>query len=109
MELEREKLDICQFPPFDNGTQIDFAIFEANTLHPPHVHEEGSAILYVIDGEGKIILGDKETDYLPGNIFNVPKGTRHGFSAKKETVLLSIQDKPILFKDKLDLMYDDSS
>jgi quercetin dioxygenase-like cupin family protein len=103
--LEHESLDIFQFPIFADGQQIDFAFLEKNTSHPPHIHEEGSANLYVITGEGSIILGKEKCDYKPANYFFVPKGTAHGFEVREDTILLSIQDKPILHDGKLDFKY----
>lgn len=106
LDLEKEKLDVFQFPIFKDGTQIDFALLEAGTSHPPHIHEDGSSHLYVIIGTGKLILGNQQMNYVSGQVFDVPKGTRHGFDVIEDTVLLSIQDKPILNEGKLDFRYD---
>jgi len=108
-ELEKERLDVFQFPIFQTGEQIDFALLEAGTNHPPHVHEEGSARLYIICGKGKIILENKTTSYEEGQVYSVPKGTTHGFEVEESTVLLSVQDKPILHDGKLDFRYDERS
>ncbi|MBU3669077.1 MAG: cupin domain-containing protein [Candidatus Taylorbacteria bacterium] len=105
MALEKEHLDVYQFPITKDGAQIDFAKMDSNTHHPQHIHDAGSAKLYVISGKGMIHLNDKSVNYASGDTFDVPKGTAHGFSVEEETLLLSIQDHPILQGDKLDFRY----
>jgi quercetin dioxygenase-like cupin family protein len=105
MDLKEESLDVFQFPIFQDGQQVDFALLEKNTSHPPHIHDEGSAHLYVITGSGSIILNKEKMKYEEGQTFVVPKGTAHGFEVTEDTVLLSIQDKPILHDGKLDFRY----
>ena len=106
MKLNKEVVDVFQFEVFEDGEQIDFVVFDRNTIHPPHVHQKVSSKLYVIEGNGKITLGSEDCEYKRGDIFIVPKGTRHGFKVIETTVLLSIQDGPILYGDKLDFKYD---
>lgn len=75
--------------------------------YEPHKHQKVDARLYVLEGSGKIILNGKPHKYKRGSIFNVPRGTSHGFEISLPTIFLSIQNKAILNKKtgKMDLEY----
>lgn len=105
VKMDKENLDIYQFPITKAEEQIDFALMKTGTKHPQHIHEKSSANLYIITGSGKIYINDNAKEYNAGDKFKIPKGTAHGFDVIKETLLLSIQDYPILSKDKLDFRY----
>jgi len=106
LDLGKEALDVFQFPIFQDGQQVDFAVLEKGTSHSPHIHEECSSSLYVITGNGVVMLGGKKLSYEAGQTFMVPKGMSHGFEVQEDTVLLSIQDKAILNNDVLDFKYE---
>ena len=109
VRLPREITKIIQLPTFVSGEQIDFVHLDAGALHPPHVHVESSARLYVISGEGQIILGSETLDYSSGKVFQVPKGTPHGFRVGTETIILSVQDRPIKTDAGIDFQYEEEN
>jgi quercetin dioxygenase-like cupin family protein len=105
MHLDAETLEVFQFPIFDNKEQVDFVFLDADTKHPQHIHDDGNAKLYIISGKGIIYLGNGTKQYSAGQTFVVPKQTAHGFDVEEDTVILSIQDSPILQGEKLDFRY----
>jgi mannose-6-phosphate isomerase-like protein (cupin superfamily) len=42
-----------------------------------HLHPLTNEIQYVVEGSGKIWLGDKQIDFKPGDMIIIPKGTPH--------------------------------
>ena len=100
-----ETIDLYRIPSTQGCVEI---IKLTQKFYRPHIHNKASAELHVLEGVGTIILNGKERNYKPGDIFEVRKGTSHGFKIKKETILLSIQDKAILNKEtgKIDLRYE---
>lgn len=42
-----------------------------------HLHPLTNEIQYVVEGSGKIWLGDKQVDFKPGDMIIIPKGTQH--------------------------------
>ena len=63
------------------------------------MHHKSDAKIYIVIGDGKIILNGVSTDYRPGNNYNVPRGTSHGFRPDTRTLFLSVQNPQI--KDPL--------
>lgn len=43
------------------------------------VHEESDQVLYLVAGNGKVVLNDEESDYSKGDIVLVRAGTKHNF------------------------------
>jgi mannose-6-phosphate isomerase-like protein (cupin superfamily) len=52
---------------------------------PPHVHEHGDEVFYVLDGEMAMQLGDEVVVATKGQMARVPAGTTHAFAVKSET------------------------
>jgi quercetin dioxygenase-like cupin family protein len=60
---------------------------------PPHYHDHGDELFYVLEGTFEFILEDPDTWHHagPGNIVNVPAGTLHTSRATSQTArLLSV-------------------
>jgi quercetin dioxygenase-like cupin family protein len=53
-----------------------------------HVHESQMELHEVIEGEGKFVLGGKETMYYPGRMAIIPQGTKHKVIAGKSGMVL---------------------
>ena|SRR5579871_2853039 len=43
-----------------------------------HYHANANELQYIIEGHGKMWLGDKQVDVGPGDLIIIPKGTAHG-------------------------------
>jgi len=52
-------------------------ISEPGSGIPKHMHTENEEALFVIEGTGKLICGDQETDLIPGTAFFSPLGVEH--------------------------------
>lgn len=46
---------------------------------PPHVHSREDEVLYVIEGEYDIVLGDEQFRAGVGSVLSFTRGTPHGF------------------------------
>ncbi len=76
---------------------VEFLHLESGAKLPLHKHEHSSAMIYVLEGCGKAIVGvDKPTppvSYKKGDSFFIPATHWHEFFATSTTVLLAVQDK----------------
>jgi quercetin dioxygenase-like cupin family protein len=52
---------------------------------PPHVHDHGDEVFYILDGEMVMQLGDQVLVATKGQMVRVPAGTTHAFAVKSET------------------------
>lgn len=74
---------------------VELVKLEPNSYYKPHYHKRSSAIIYMIFGEGHVILGENDMPYFPGMRLDIPQETPHGFKTDCETFFLSIQTPPI--------------
>ncbi|MCO6487443.1 MAG: cupin domain-containing protein [Phaeodactylibacter sp.] len=74
---------------------VEFVRLEAGN-YQPHIHDTVDAHLTILAGSGQILLNGIPCPFRAGSTFEVPRGTSHGFIIETKTVLLSVQDKPIL-------------
>jgi quercetin dioxygenase-like cupin family protein len=58
-----------------------------------HYHAEHTEVVYVLEGEGELTLGDTKKIIRPGDYIFIPKGTRHSVLVKSESPMkvLSVQ------------------
>lgn len=94
LRYDNETLDFYELGLFKNSSYDLVHLKEI--YYVPHIHKKSSAKFYIIFGSGIIIIKGKEIKYKAGNIFNIPKGTPHGFKVKEETLFLSVQTPPIM-------------
>jgi quercetin dioxygenase-like cupin family protein len=52
---------------------------------PPHVHDQGEEVFYILDGELALQLGDQVVVGTSGQLVRIPAGTPHAFAVKTET------------------------
>ncbi len=52
---------------------------------PPHVHDHGDEVFYVLDGEMAMQLGDQVVIGSKGQLVRIPAGTTHAFVVTSET------------------------
>lgn len=86
---------------------VELVILEPHTTYRPHYHKKSVAIIYIIQGDGVFLCGDRVEPYHKGQRFSIPETVKHGFQTNTETLFLSIQTPPILDRDtgQLDLYY----
>jgi uncharacterized cupin superfamily protein len=51
---------------------------------PPHVHDHGDELFYILDGELTLQLGDQVVSGRPGQLVRIPAGTPHCFAVRSE-------------------------
>ena len=84
---EGEKLNIAGSPIFHKVKSKDtngvFSVVEIVT--PPgkgvalHVHEREDELVYLLEGEIEVMLGDQKMKAIPGVLALLPRGIPHGF------------------------------
>jgi hypothetical protein len=52
---------------------------------PPHVHDHGDEVFYILDGEMAMQLGDQVIVATKGHMVRIPAGTTHAFAVKSKT------------------------
>jgi quercetin dioxygenase-like cupin family protein len=105
VRLERESFELFRLPRFATGEEIDVVLFKRRTDHPAHIHHHSDAVLYFLKGAGTFYFGKGKKNYKSGSVMHVPKGTPHGLYARTDTVMLSIQNRPILRNGSFDFTY----
>lgn len=60
------------------------------------VHNENDQVLYVVDGEGKVVIEGADEPFVVGDMILVKKGTRHNFvnSGDRELKIITIYSPP---------------
>ncbi|HRD68513.1 MAG TPA: cupin domain-containing protein [Legionella sp.] len=74
---------------------VELVELQENTVYHPHFHEHSSAVIYMVIGEGTLILDQNQMPYQPGMRLDIPAKSAHGFITKTKTLFLSIQSPPI--------------
>jgi len=69
---------------------------DPNAVLEDHAHDGQWEIHEVIEGEGRFMLGSKETPYRPGRIAVIPKGVRHKVIAGGDGLFLLAKFFPAL-------------
>lgn len=63
------------FPP-----SLDIAAMRGvGGFNKPHAHTNEEQIYYILQGEGRMVVGDKEIPSKAGDVGYFPKGVNHGF------------------------------
>lgn len=93
-----DNLEVLGLGIFDTGEQVDVALLTPG-LYPKHHHEESTAKIYILKGEGDVMIGDETFTYKKGSTYTFPQDEDHGFVVRELTSFLSIQDKPIMDKE----------
>jgi quercetin dioxygenase-like cupin family protein len=52
---------------------------------PPHVHDQGEEVFYILDGELALQLGDQVINGTRGQLVRIPAGTPHAFAVTTDT------------------------
>ena len=52
---------------------------------PPHVHDQGEEVFYILDGEMALQLGDQVVIGTSGQLVRIPAGTPHAFAVRTQT------------------------
>jgi quercetin dioxygenase-like cupin family protein len=78
---------------------IRLLCFEPNQNVPLHKHPEGDEYFFVIQGKGKIKIGNEETDAGSGTIIRAPANALHQWkNGTGKLVLLSVLISPSCYE-----------
>ena len=58
-------------------TYVSFAKLQPSLSYQPHHHEDHEEVYYIINGTGKIKMGDEETRFRDGDIIYIPENITH--------------------------------
>ncbi|MEC7223904.1 MAG: cupin domain-containing protein, partial [Verrucomicrobiota bacterium] len=58
----------------------------------PHYHKKTTELYYVLEGQGTVILDDKEEQVQKGTIIQIPPGVIHGAVGKMKVLVVGIPD-----------------
>lgn len=75
---------------------IELVMIEARSNSRRHYHERSDAVIYIVSGRGRLLLGTDVIEYAPQLKFAIPSRVMHGFSTDEDTVFLSIQTPHII-------------
>jgi len=81
---------------FEDGTEIDCVAFAVLGIYdsPVHFHRETPEVYTVIQGSGWLVLNDEVIEMKAGQSQEIPVNTEHGFFAKGEPAIITIQFLP---------------
>lgn len=83
------------------GQGVSAHLTQVRTRVRPHVHKDHGETVYVIEGSGIMILGDRVYPLKPGSLLMIPRGIVHSYEAKQPTAVLSIFDPPFDPADRI--------
>lgn len=55
-----------------------------------HYHKETTEVYYILKGEGRMELDEKEIDLRPGQCIYIPPGMRHKVTGNIETLIVGV-------------------
>lgn len=102
------RLGIFTVPDADDEI-LELVELQPDTNYRKHFHRKSSAVIYIVSGKGRLLIGKHSLEYHPGVRVSIPAEVPHGFQTKTRTLFLSIQSPPILDPENgsLDLQYGD--
>jgi len=81
------KLRVQIFHDVRGGASVGaFSLLDADAdlSVPEHVHETSVEALYILSGDGTMILGEERSPVEPGRVIYIPANTNHGYEAGTE-------------------------
>jgi mannose-6-phosphate isomerase-like protein (cupin superfamily) len=58
-------------------TYVSFAKLQPSLSYEPHRHDDHEEVYYIINGTGKIKIGNEEARLRDGDIIYIPENTTH--------------------------------
>ena len=96
------------FSSNDSAECVELVELTAQSHYRLHKHKTSAATIYIIHGEGDLLLAGDTIRYQPAMKILIPENTWHGFHTHSKTLFLSIQSPPIIDKvtQQVDIHYD---
>jgi quercetin dioxygenase-like cupin family protein len=69
---------------------VGLTVFQPGAMHEPHRHPRAEEAQYLIQGQGRALVGDEWIEQATGDTVFVPRGEWHGFEATGdgETIMI---------------------
>jgi mannose-6-phosphate isomerase-like protein (cupin superfamily) len=83
------------------GQGVSAHLIQVRSRVRPHFHKEHEETVYIIEGSGIFVLGDRAYPVKAGALMVIPRGAIHSFEAKVLTKVLSIFDPPFDPEDRV--------
>lgn len=83
-------------PSVVKGTPLAASILQlaAGATVPEHVHANETELLYVLEGAGTMTINGQEVAITPTSVVQVPKNTKHAFTATSNVRALQLYTPP---------------
>lgn len=83
--------------PLEDIVGADLVAVDPHQTSSIHRHNEAETVLYIIEGEGVVSVGNEQTAVRAGQRLLVPRGEFHGVTTGDSPLrFLSVQSPPIL-------------
>ncbi len=98
-----EKYDNIHIQKLDTDSNSTSFVIWIKKSVKSHKHEHHSEVLYIIEGEGKMTIGNKTNKIKTGDYFRIPKNTYHSLkvTSKKPVKVISVQAPEFFGKDRV--------
>ena len=98
---EYKVIDECNY---DDGEKslTKHLIIKAGKSISLQTHKHRREIWVVVDGQGKLILGDESKDVNRGEVINIPKNTKHKITAISDLHIIETQLGDELTEDDIE-------
>jgi quercetin dioxygenase-like cupin family protein len=83
------------------GEGVSAHLIQVRTRIRPQYHKDHSETVYLLEGSGIFILGDRAYPVKEGSLLMIPKGVVHSFEAKQPTSVLAIFNPPFDPSDRI--------
>jgi mannose-6-phosphate isomerase-like protein (cupin superfamily) len=85
----------CLANPFERRLNESFAIADMSNLRfsEPHYHPEETEIYFILQGEGLVVVGEREELVRAGSIVVIPPNTAH-FTIPHNSLVLAVVNTP---------------
>jgi mannose-6-phosphate isomerase-like protein (cupin superfamily) len=83
------------------GEGVSAHLIQVRSRLRPQYHKEHAETVYLLEGSGIFILGDRAYPVKAGSLMMIPRGVVHSFEAKQPTSVLAIFDPPFDPADRI--------
>lgn len=75
------------------GINLKELFFKANQQSSKHYHKEKDELLYIVYGQVRVLVGEKEVLLLAGDIIHIPPDQPHRICGEHESLLLEVSTR----------------
>jgi quercetin dioxygenase-like cupin family protein len=83
------------------GEGVSAHLIQVRSRIRPQYHKDHTETVYVLEGSGIFILGDRAYPVKEGSLMMIPKGIVHSFEAKQPTSVLALFNPPFDPSDRV--------